>query len=123
MAIDMLLGSRLAVDTGAIGSTESSCTNLLDPTNLVGSDKTALISSSYSFVGQYLVCERRPHACRGLSITREWSRLRRGRKGSGAYAPQASYVSSRLSCLQLILGGEDASDTYREKSQWEMSCR
>jgi hypothetical protein len=39
---NMLLGSRLAVDTGAIGSTGSSCTNLLDPTNLVGSDKTAV---------------------------------------------------------------------------------
>jgi hypothetical protein len=46
----MLLGSRLVVDTGAVGSTGSSCTNLLDPTNLFGSDKTALISSIALFV-------------------------------------------------------------------------
>jgi hypothetical protein len=62
--------SCLAVDTGVIGS---SCMNLRDPTNLVDSDKIALLSSNHALMGYYLVSETKlmPYACRLLPVTRD----------------------------------------------------
>ena len=103
-------GTGLAVVTGAIGS---SGMNLRDPTNLVGSDKIALVWSNHAFMGQYLVSETRPmpHACRQLSITRHEADFSAVSKVATRTRRRHAIRENRLSCLQTTVSSRDINGT------------